>query len=190
MIFASAEKGYADRNTYTMKFEEVRLSEAISELARQTDIDLSFDPANIPDEVVTYNFEDETATAILFALIRPYRLTSYLLPNGVFVIAPSIKRELQTSPDIRFDKPDHGPVSGRIYSFNDETIKLLLIGSVYRTIKPEGNGAVTMPVYTQPLMLYLVGHDSKPLRISPYDLSNNFDLEAPEITRQHPYPIQ
>ncbi len=188
LIFTFVGESYADRNQYSFEFEDTRLLEVISEIARETDMDLSFDPAIIPDERVTHSFSDETATSILFEVLRPHRLTSYILPNGVFVIAQTIKREVEAPQVSRFGRPNYDAMNGRISSYNDATIYLRSVGSANRKFEKNDNGEVSIPSFTKPMLLYLIGESSKPLRVSPFEINDGFELEAEPIPRNHPYP--
>lgn len=189
MLIAASVNCFADDNKYSFSFQETRLIEVISEIARETDIDLSFDPSEIPDERITHSFTDQTATSILFEVIEPYRLTTFTLPNGVFVVTKSIRRDLDPPLVSRFDQPVYGPLDGRIYAYEDETILFRSIGQENQKILRTENGDVTIPVFTKPMVLYLTGPNSIPLRILPIEVNDGFELHTSDLPKNHPYPI-
>lgn len=189
MLIAASVNCFADNNKYSLSFQETRLIEVISEIARETDIDLSFDPSEIPDERITHSFTDQTATSILFEVIEPYRLTTFMLPNGVFVVNKSIRRDLEPPLVSRFNQPVYGPLDGRIYAYEDQIILFRGIGHENRKMLRNENGEVTIPVFTKPMVLYLTSPNSIPQRISPFEINDGFELYTSDLPKNHPYPI-
>lgn len=175
---------------YSFTFEDTPLIHALSELAQESNLDLSFNPDIIPDTRVSESFEDERATHVLYSLLDSHRLSTYIMPNGVFVIYKSLRRELPYVPEIKFDPVEYGPLNGTIYVANgNPSVMLRSIGTTSVAKFVEQTGSVTIPVFNKHQIIYITASGAAPVRLSPFELNDNFEVVL-EMLRppKHPYP--
>lgn len=175
---------------YSFTFEDTPLIHALSELAQESNLDLSFNPDIIPDTRVSESFEDERATHVLFSLLDSHGLSTYLLPNGVFIIYKSLKRDLPNVPEVKFDRPEHGPLTGVIRAANGgSSVVFRSIGANSVAKTPDQNGSVTLSSFDSQQIIYITGSGVAPVRLSPERLDDDFEIVL-EMLRpsEHPYP--
>ena len=175
---------------YSFTFEDTSLIHALSELGQKTNLNISFNPDIIPDYQVSKSFEDERATHILFSLLDSHGLSTYLLPNGVFIIYKSLKRDLPNVPEVKFDRPEHGPLTGVIRAANGgSSVVFRSIGANSVAKTPDQNGSVTLSSFDSQQIIYITGSGVAPVRLSPERLDDDFEIVL-EMLRpsEHPYP--
>ena len=179
----------SDQQTdYSFTFEGISLHEALSTLARQTDLDLSFDPGIIPDTEINRSFESESSTRILFDLIRPYRLNSYMLPNGVFLINRSLRTEPARTPDFQFTPLTYPQMQGSIRSTDTSTgYKVRSIGKEKQVLSTGENEELYLSGVSRQNIIFITGKSIVPYRISPEKLYEGFELRLQVMQPRHPY---
>lgn len=83
----------AQKNTagsYTFEFRGESMIEVLDRIARQTDIDLVYDPQLIQGINVYKRIEDKSQNELLFLLLNDYRLDYITLSSGTIVIIRSV----------------------------------------------------------------------------------------------------